>query len=164
MICNVYIIGLIGQEKKLFVCTFISIPTENMPNKFSPFVLKSPFSPLLSDRYNLYLNWIRCHYDQSRFTCRYDFTVTSWFLLSSVDFWKLIITIVGQLRPSIVRKMLKLWDFALSLIKHKQNFSDMPHSVAFPRWPPMTLRVSHGSKIETCSDFSENSVKLFVLS
>ena len=25
--------------------------------------------------------------------------------------------IVGQLRPSIVRKMLKLWDFALSLIK-----------------------------------------------
>ena len=27
------------------------------------------------------------------------------------------VKIVGQLRPSIVRKMLKLWDFALSLIK-----------------------------------------------
>ena len=41
-------------------------------------------------------------------------------------------------------------------------FSDMPHIVAFPRWPPLTLRVPHGSKIETCSDFSENSFKLFV--
>ena len=44
------------------------------------------------------------------------------------------------------------------------NFSDMPHIVAFPRWPPLTLKVLHGSKIETCSDFSEDSVKLFVLS
>ena len=25
--------------------------------------------------------------------------------------------VVGQLRPSIVRKMLKLWDFTLSLVK-----------------------------------------------
>ena len=35
----------------------------------------------------------------------------------------------------------------------------MPHIVAFPRWPPLTLKVPHGSNIETCSDFSENSVK-----
>ena len=39
----------------------------------------------------------------------------------------------------------------------------MPHIVAFPGWPPLTLWVPHGSKIETCSDFSENCVKLFVL-
>ena len=44
------------------------------------------------------------------------------------------------------------------------HFSDMPQVVAFPRWPPLTLKVPHGSKIETCSDFSENSVKLFTLS
>ena len=30
--------------------------------------------------------------------------------------------IVGQLRPSIVHKMLKLWDFALSFIKAKATF------------------------------------------
>ena len=35
-------------------------------------------------------------------------------------------------------------------------FSDMPHLVAFPRWSPLTFRVPHASKIETCSDFSEN--------
>ena len=29
----------------------------------------------------------------------------------------LVDQVVGQLRPSIVRKMLKLWDLALSLIK-----------------------------------------------
>ena len=46
----------------------------------------------------------------------------------------------------------------------KKYFSDMPHIVAFPRRPSLTLRVPHGSKIETCSDFSENNVKLFVLS
>ena len=43
-------------------------------------------------------------------------------------------------------------------------FPDMPHIVAFPRWPPLTLRVLHGSKIETCSDISAGSVKLLVLS
>ena len=31
-------------------------------------------------------------------------------------------TLVGQLRPSIVHKMLKLWDFALSFIKAKATF------------------------------------------
>ena len=46
----------------------------------------------------------------------------------------------------------------------EQHFSDMPHIVAFPIWPPLTLRVPQGSKIETCSDFSETSVKLFILS
>ena len=30
--------------------------------------------------------------------------------------------LVGQLRPSIVHKMLKLWDFALSFIKAKATF------------------------------------------
>ena len=39
----------------------------------------------------------------------------------------------------------------------------MPHIVTFPRWPPLTLRVPHGLKIETCPDFAETSVKLFVL-
>ena len=34
----------------------------------------------------------------------------------------------------------------------------------YPRWLPLTLRVPRGLNIETCSDFSENSVKLFVLS
>ena len=68
--------------------------------------------------------------------------------------------IVGQLSTSILHKMLKLWDIGLSLI----NFADMPHIVAFQRWLSLTLRVSHGSKIETCSDFSLNSVKVFVLS
>ena len=38
---------------------------------------------------------------------------------------------------------------------HELQFSDMPHIVAFPRWPPLTLIASHGSKIETRSDFSE---------
>ena len=43
-------------------------------------------------------------------------------------------------------------EFNKSILQH---FSDMPHIVAFPRWPPLTLRVPHGTKIETFSDFSE---------
>ena len=62
--------------------------------------------------------------------------------------------IVGQLSPSIVHKMLKLWLWTELNKGKKQHFSDMPHIVAFPRWLPLTLRGRHGSKIETCSDFS----------
>ena len=57
---------------------------------------------------------------------------------------------------------LKLETFHSNTNIYELQFSDMPHIVAFPRWPPLTLKVLHGSKIETCSDFSENSVKLFV--
>ena len=47
--------------------------------------------------------------------------------------------------------------------KNMKHFSDMPHIVAIPRWLLLTLRIPHGSKIETCYDFSENSVKLIIL-
>ena len=36
----------------------------------------------------------------------------------------------------------------------------MPDTVAFPRWPPLTSRVLHESKIETRFNISENSVNL----
>ena len=44
-------------------------------------------------------------------------------------------------------------------------FTDMPHIVTFLRWPPLALRVLHGSKLATCPgpNFSENSVKLLLL-
>ena len=73
----------------------------------------------------------------------------------------------GQLRPYfewIVHILLKAGDFHSKTNIYELQFSDMPHIVAFPRWPPLTLKVPHGSKIETCSDISENSVKLFVSS
>ena len=31
---------------------------------------------------------------------------------------------------------------------YELQFSDMPHIVAFPRWPPLTLKVGHGSKLK----------------
>ena len=54
--------------------------------------------------------------------------------------------------------------------EYKQSMNNIfliyvPHIiVVFPRWLPLTVRVPHGSKFETSSDFSENGVKLFVLS
>ena len=74
--------------------------------------------------------------------------------------WRL----VGQLSPFIVHKMFKLSDFVLSLIKAWTTFFWYATYCGISKMAAIGLESSTWVKIETCSDFSENSVKSFVLS
>ena len=71
---------------------------------------------------------------------------------------------VGQLSTSIVHKMWKLRDFALSEIKPQAIFLRYATYCGISKMAAIDIGVTYGSKIETCSYFSENSVNLFVLS